>query len=164
MSTFKPQTTFDKIFEIGILIKGFDGFLETIGGLILLFIKPEHVSRLINFLTRTELTNDHQDFIANHLVKWSNDLTKGTLIFLGLYLLSHGLAKLILVIEILRNHLWAYVGLIVLTTGFIFYQTYEIVTKSSISMILLTVFDIVIVYLTVIEYKKKKAKHRPIED
>ena len=153
---FKAQNTFDKVFEVGILLKGINGLLETLGGLFLLLISPDTVNSFINWLTHSELKSDPHDFISNHLVHWSGDLSKGTLVFLGLYLLAHGIAKLVLVIEILRERLWAYIGLIVLTIFFIIYQTYEIIFTHSIGMILLTVFDIIIVYLTTVEYGRQK--------
>ncbi len=163
MSVFKPKTTFDKIFEAGILIKGFDGLLETAGGIFLIIVDPQHINKFINWATASELSSDHHSFIANHLTEWGKHLTQGTLLFLGIYLLAHGVAKLVLVIEILRNHLWAYIGLIVLTIFFIFYQTYEILGTHSISMILLTIFDIVVVVLTTVEYKKKRLKAQNTE-
>jgi uncharacterized membrane protein len=155
MKYFKAESTFDKIFETGIILKGIDGLIETIGGLFLILVDPKNISGLISWLTRSELTHDHHDFIANHLSAWGRNLTRGTLLFFGIYLLVHGVAKLILVIEILRQHLWAYIGLIVLTVIFIIYQTYEIIFTHSLSMTLLTLFDIVVVYLTTIEYKKQ---------
>ena len=158
MKLFKAKNTFDKFFEAGILIKGFDGLLETIGGLILLILNPTKISSLVEWLTKSELINDPHDFISNHLVRWGHNLTQGTLVFLGIYLLAHGVSKLILVIEILREHLWAYIGLIILTCFFIIYQSYEILSTHSISMILLTIFDIVIIYLTVVEYGRQKKR------
>lgn len=153
---FKAQNTFDNVFELGIILKALDGLTETISGIFLLLISPSTVGSVINYLTHSELKSDPHDFISNHLVHWSRDISKGSLIFLGIYLLSHGVAKLFLVIEILRERLWAYLGLIVLTIIFIIYQIYEIIFSHAIGMILLTIFDIVIVYLTVIEYGKQK--------
>ena len=153
---FKAQNSLDKVFEVGIILKGLNGLAETISGIFLLLINPDTVSWAVNWLTHSELKSDPHDFISNHLVHWSRDVSKGSLVFLGLYLLSHGVAQLILVIEILRERLWAYIGLIVLTIFFILYQTYEIIFSHSIGMILLTIFDIVIVCLTFIEYGKQK--------
>jgi uncharacterized membrane protein len=158
MEIFKPKNTFEKFFEIGILLKGLDGLFETISGLFLILVDPNHINKIIDWATASELSSDPHDFIANHLIKWGNSLTKGTLLFLGIYLLAHGIAKLVLVVEILRNRLWAYIGLIILTIAFIFYQTYEIIFNHSIAMTLLTIFDIVVVVLTWTEYNRKKSK------
>ena len=88
----------------------------------------------------------------------TQNLAAGLLVFAALYLLSHGLVKIVLVWEILHNRFWAYLGLIYLTIGFMIYQIYRFTYSHSISMVLLTVFDGVIVYLTVVEYRKRKSK------
>ena len=48
----------------------------------------------------------------------TQNLAAGSLVFAALYLLSHGLVKIVLVWEILHNRFWAYLGLIYLTIGF----------------------------------------------
>lgn len=50
----------------------------------------------------------------------------------------------------------AYAGLIYLTIGFMVYQAYRFSYSHSIGLVLLTVFDAVIVYLTVVEYRKRR--------
>jgi uncharacterized membrane protein len=40
MSLFHPKTNFEKIFEVGILLKGADGLIETIGGVLLFLLNP----------------------------------------------------------------------------------------------------------------------------
>lgn len=156
MAEFKPKTKLDYIFEASILLKAIDGFLEIIGGAILLIIDPSKLVRLAQILTQHELSEDPQDFLAGHILHSAQNLTGASLIFASVYLLSHGIAKLILVIEILRDHLWAYVGLIVLTSAFIVYQIYRISYTHSISLILFTIFDIFVVWLTFREYNKQK--------
>lgn len=158
---FKATTTLDKAFEVGIILKGLDGILEVVGGLLLLFIKPAFISHLADVLTQHELSQDPHDFIASHILHSTQTLDQGALLFAAVYLLSHGISKIILVAEILRNRLWAYLGLIYLTLGFIVYQTYRLAFSPSLALTLFTVYDVIIVYLTVLEYLKRKLK---IED
>jgi len=146
----------DKAFKIGLILKAADGFIETIAGIALLIIRPEDIVRYVSVITHHELSSDPHDFIANHILHATAHLTISATIFAAIYLLAHGISKIILVIEIIRNHLWAYVGLIVLTIGFILYQTFEWFYSHSISLILLTLFDCIIVYLTLREYKLKR--------
>ncbi len=153
---FKPKTTFDDIFEIGILLKMLDGIIETIIGLVLLLIRPEHVTHWAHKLTAAELAQDPHDFIASHIVKWANDYTKQAAVFAAIYLLSHGIIKIVLVYEVMRNHLWAYIALIVVTLGFVAYQLVHVFEKFSVGFVLLTLFDFAIVYLTAREYAKQK--------
>ena len=93
MVGFQPKTSFDKVFEISILLKAIDGLLELIGGLLLLFISPAGIMHLVNELTQHELSVDPHDFIANHLLHTAQSLTGGTLIYGSIYLIAHGLAK-----------------------------------------------------------------------
>ena len=53
----------------------------------------------------------------------TQNLAAGSPVFAALYLLSHGLVKIGLVWEILRNRFWAHLGLICLTLGFMIRAT-----------------------------------------
>ena len=154
--TFKATTRFDKVFEVGILLKGLDGLLEIAGGLLTFFIRPGFVNHLVATLTQHELAEDPHDYIATHLLHSTRGLTSGSLEFAAIYLLSHGITKIVLVWEILHDRLWAYLGLIYLTLGFMVYQIYRISYDHSIALVLLTIFDAVIVHLTVVEYRKRR--------
>jgi len=60
---FKPKTGFERVFEVGILLKALDGLLEIAGGILLLFIKPELVNHLAATLTQREPAEDPRDFL-----------------------------------------------------------------------------------------------------
>jgi len=150
----------DRAFRISLLFKGIDGLVETIGGILLLLVNPEQINHLARWLTQGQLSEDPHDFIANHILKTAHELTGASLIFGAAYLLSHGIVKIVLVVEVLRNHLWAYKGLIGVTALFVIYQVYRITfDKFSMSLFLLTIFDLIIIYLTVKEYKRHLAAH-----
>ncbi|MEO7617379.1 MAG: DUF2127 domain-containing protein [Candidatus Saccharibacteria bacterium] len=152
---FRATTTLDKAFEVSILLKGIDGILEIIGGILLLLVSPANINKIATSLTQHELVEDQRDFFASHILQFTHHLTGGALLFGAIYLLSHGIVKIVLIAEILQNRLWAYKGLIVLTIGFIIYQLYRFTYTHSISLILLSVFDVVVVYLTLKEYQKR---------
>lgn len=160
---FHPKGTLDDIFEVGILLKMLDGIIETISGLALLLIRPEHVTYFVHWLTAGELAEDPHDFIASHLVHWANDYTKQAAVFAAIYLLSHGVIKVVLVYEVLRNHLWAYLALIVVTFGFVVYQIWHVIEKPTAGFVILTLFDVAIIYLTAREYRKQKALRQTVK-
>jgi uncharacterized membrane protein len=147
----------DRAFRTSLYLKGLDGFLETIGGILLLIIKPEQINHFAKWITEGELSQDKHDFIANHILKTAHDLTGASLIFGALYLLSHGVVKIYLVFEVLRGHLWAYLALITVTGLFVVYQVYRLTVKFSLSLLLLTLFDLLIIYLTQKEYRRHLA-------
>ena len=61
-------------FKTGITLKGIDGVLETIGGLLLWLIHPSAMNAIVRVLTQHELSHDPRDFIAVHLLGASTTL------------------------------------------------------------------------------------------
>jgi uncharacterized membrane protein len=152
----------DKTFKIGLVLKGLDGILEVIGGILLLFLSPHAIEHIVRTLTAHELSEDPHDLIARYLLHTASHLTTSTTLFGAIYLLSHGVAKIVLVALVLRDKLWAYPWLIVLLLAFIAYQLYRItVVHFSVGLTALTIFDAVLVWLTWREYRSKKARRHP---
>jgi uncharacterized membrane protein len=60
----------------------------------------------------------------------------------------HGIVKVVLVLALLRNKLWAYPWLIGVLLIFIGYQAHRIVLSPTLGLIALTGIDVVIVALT----------------
>lgn len=147
----------DRAFHTALYLKGLDGLLETLGGLLLLLINPQQINHLAHWITQGELSQDPHDFIASHILKTAHHLTGASLIFGAVYLLSHGLVKIVLVFEVLRGQLWAYLALISVTGLFVIYQVYRLAIKFSVSLLLLTLLDLLIIYLTQKEYRKRMA-------
>jgi uncharacterized membrane protein len=148
----------DKTFKIGLVLKGLDGILEVAGGIVLLFLSPHAIERIVRGLTAHELSEDPHDYIASHLLHTAGHLTTGATLFGAVYLLSHGAAKVVLVALVLRDKLWAYPWLIALLLAFIGYQLYQVTAvRFSAGLTALTVFDIALVWLTWREYQSKRA-------
>lgn len=153
----RKEDATDKTFKTALYLKALDGLLETLGGILLLIINPDQINHIARWLTQGELSENSHDYIANHILKTAHSLTGASLAFGAAYLLSHGIVKIFLVIEVLRNHLWAYLALIVVTGLFVIYQIYRLaVVKFSVSLFLLTLFDLLIIYLTQKEYRRHK--------
>ena len=157
MSRFTPRDVLDRIFEIGIILKGLDGILETIGGLLLVAVTPATINTLVSRVTQHELSEDPNDFIANHLLGYAHGLTGTAVTFAALYLLVHGIVKIVLVAALLRNQIWAYPWMIGFLLIFIFYQLYRLVLVLTFGLGALTIFDAVIVWLTWREWRKQTA-------
>jgi uncharacterized membrane protein len=151
----------DTTFKVGLVLKGLDGILEVAGGILLLFLSPQAIQHLARVLTAHELSEDPHDLIARYLLHTTAHLSHGTTLFGAIYLLSHGIAKIVLVALVLKDKLWAYPWLIGLLLAFIAYQLYRItLVHFSIGLTLLTVFDAFLVWLTWREYRSKRAQQR----
>jgi uncharacterized membrane protein len=153
---FRPRTWLDRVFVVGIIGKGLNGVVELLGGLLLLFVTADQIQHVAVFWTRGELSEDPHDFIATHLLHTANGLTGPAVLFGAVYLLAHGLVKVVLVVALLLNRLWAYPWMIVVLLLFIGYQLYRIVLSPTAGLVALTVFDIVIVGLTWREYLQQR--------
>ena len=157
------ESALDRTFRISVGLKGLDGLLEIAGGLALLFIAPATLQSWARTLTAHELAQDRHDFIATHLLHSASQLSRSTTLFGAVYLLSHGIAKVVLVVALLRNQLWAYPWMIALLGVFIVCQVYRLSIRFSVGLTLLTVFDIFVVWLTVLEYRKRRRQREPQE-
>jgi uncharacterized membrane protein len=144
-------------FRAGVTMKGVDGLLEAIGGVLLWFIKPSEMSRTLQALFQHELSRDPHDFIAAHLLHLSERLARGDPVFASIYLLSHGLVKVLLAVALWLNELWAYPLAIMVFSAFGVYQVYRYSHTHSIVLLVLTVSDAAIVWLTWAEYRVQKS-------
>ena len=153
---FRPRNWLDRAFEVGIIAKGLNGAAELVGGLLLLFVTPDRLHGLVRALTQGELSEDPHDLIATYLLHTANGLTGSAVLFGAIYLLAHGLVKVVLVTALLLNKLWAYPWMIVVLLAFIGYQLYRIILSPGVGLIALTAFDAVILVLTWREYGQQR--------
>jgi len=154
--SMKSKDLFHLSFEIGLLLKGINGLLEIVGGLLLFFLNPDRLNSLIILLTQNELSHDPNDMVSNTLISLGHNFSISAQQFGIFYLMSHGLIKCILVFLLWKRKLWAYPLTILALALFIAYQVYRYIISPSAFMIALSVFDAIMIVLTVIEYNKIK--------
>src|ERR1051326_1778168 len=131
------EQALDRTFRISVALKGLDGLLEVLGGVLLLFVSPAAINHVVRALTAHELAQDPSDFFARHLLSATNQLSPHTTLYGAVYLLVHGAAKVVLVVLVLRDKLWAYPWMI--------------------ALLLVTLFDAFVTGLTWREYRTKHA-------
>src|SRR6478672_3843983 len=153
---FKPENWLDRVFEIGIIGKGLNGAAELIGGALLLVSTPARIHHVLAALTQGELSEDPHDFVASHLLHTGDGLNGSALLYGAIYLLAHGIVKVVLVVALLLNKLWAYPWMIGVLLLFIGYQLYRIALHPTAGLMALTAFDVVIVSLTWREYTRQR--------
>ena len=152
----RSRTILKTTFRTGITLKGIDGLLETIGGLLLWLVPPSAMNAMVKVLCQHELSRDPRDFLAVHLLRSSETLLTGNRLFASFYLLSHGATKVALVIALWMNALWAYPLTIFVFAAFGAYQMYRYTHTHSIALLLLTIFDVALIYLTWMEWRQQR--------
>ena len=136
-------------FRLGITLKGIDGLLETAAGVVLL-VDPSILSNI----SLTIWTFGH--FHHHRTGRIGEQLAMTDPRFASLYLLSHGLVKVVLAVCLWMNRLWAYPAAILVFGLFGVYQIYRLERVYSIGLLLLTISDAIIIWLTALEYRDQK--------
>jgi uncharacterized membrane protein len=73
--------------------------------------------------------------------------------FTAFYLFSHGVVKLFLIAGLLRERLWYYPLAMIVFAFFIMYQLYRFSFTHSVWLFVITILDMVVIWLTWREYK-----------
>jgi uncharacterized membrane protein len=141
-----------RFFELGILIKGVDGGLELVGGLLLIFLSPVAINRVAFFFVEGELKEDPTDLVANLLLHISRSATE-VRVPASVFLIVHGIVKLVLVGGLATNRLWSYPVAILVFAGFTMYQLYQLDQQYSLFLATVTVLDVIVILLVIAEYR-----------
>jgi uncharacterized membrane protein len=157
LKTSSPESSWlDRAFRIGIIAKGVNGAAEIVGGLLLLFVTPNQIHWLARAVTQGELSEDPNDVVAIYILRTADGISGPGVLFGAVYLLAHGLVKVVLVTALLLNRLWAYPGMIGVLIAFIVYQLYRIALRPTVGMIALTIFDALVLALTWREWRVQR--------
>jgi uncharacterized membrane protein len=146
----------DETYRGGLVLKGLDGLLESVAGVLLIAISAATFDRWAHELFHHELLQDPNDFIARHVLRVTAGL-RTTRTFGAVYLISHGVAKLVMVAGLWRRRRWAYPFALAFLGGFVVYQLYRMTFDPSVGLALLTVFDVFIIWLVWRDFREYRA-------
>mgnify|MGYP000861793171 CR=1 FL=1 len=144
----------DVSFNAMLLGKSIFAFVEFLSGLLLIFIPLDLIKSTIQHLAASIAFAPLSSMITNAGERVTSDAT----LFAVIYLLLHGALKLVTLALLWSKILWSYPLSIVLLLGFITYQMFEFFNHGAIPMLALCVVDLVMITLTLLEYRKLKAQ------
>jgi len=150
------QATVLRWFRIGLIVKGIDGLLEMLGGILFWFVDPRTINDVVGFLTTHELSNDPSDRVMTTLRHASAYLETHPTHFASIYLTGHGLVKVLLVVSLLGNRRWAYVPALVLMGAFVAYELYRFAHTQSLGLLFFTATDVAVMYFVWREYRRSR--------
>ncbi len=153
--------TLDRFFYASIWLKGLHAVFEIIGGIALLLASPAFILHVIATVTQAEMAEDPNDFVASTLLSAAQKISVSSEHFAALYLLSHGAVKVVLVAGLLRDQRWAYPAALAVFGAFIVYQVYRFTLTHSLGLVVLTIFDLVVMWLIWREYRLREFDARP---
>jgi uncharacterized membrane protein len=154
------ENFFHKLFKISIGVKGINSLIEIFAGIFLFFAKPEFFSKIIQFAFHYELIETPKDMIVGSLIAFFSNLSVGVELFAAIYLFIHGFIKLGLVIGLWKGKLWTYILAEIVFGIFVMYQVYRFFFTYESYLIFLTLFDLIVMLLTWIEYRQIKKRKK----
>ncbi len=134
--------------------------LEIFGGILLFFISPAKLTHLTLLLTAHRLSANPHSWVALTLIHAVENVSLDSKFFASVYLLSHGLLKIFLVISLIREELWAYPTAMAILGVFVVYQSQRITYTHSMGLLVFTLFDTVIFFLVLREYRRLVTQQR----
>lgn len=148
---------YERIYKIGVGIKGFDGAVELIAGL-WLWLAPSSLHAILAswYVTTSSWDSAFGQLISNGIKHLNEELYSGVIVWAIVFLISHGLIKLALVYALLKEILWAYPYALAILGLFLVAQLYALITSPGIGMTILVLLDIFIIWLVWGEWQKLK--------
>lgn len=158
-SRFLDEKNIHLAFEVSLFFKGAFAIAEIVTSIGVYFVTQQFVFGLVERITREELLEDPRDWVANYLFHSAQHFSLSTRNFTALYLLSHGVIKLWLIIGLLRAKLWYYPVAMAVFGLFIVYQVYRFSATHSLWLLLITAVDVLVICLSWHEYHYLKRSH-----
>jgi uncharacterized membrane protein len=140
-------------FRTSIILKGVISLAEIAAGVLVFFVPVSLITDAVIRVAQGELIEDPGDFIIAHLVSLAQQLSLESGTFIALYLISRGLIKLVLILALLKNQLWAYPSSLAVLGLFVAYQAYQIAMAHSMFLVALTLFDLIVMWFIWKEYQ-----------
>jgi uncharacterized membrane protein len=142
-----------QIFVASVLLKGAHALIEIIGGIALALFNTDAIVRWLYKAGRP-------DWIEETLTRFARTFSGQEHHYYVWFLVSHGVINLALVIGLLRGKPWAYPATFAVLALFIAYQLYRYSFTHDIGLILLSIFDLFVIFLAWHEYRLLR-KHLP---
>jgi len=153
MSKTFNQNNLHRVFTISLIFKGVFALLEIFAGIAAYFVTQHFLISLVLTVFHEELEGDPHDFVANILIQAAQNFSVGTQLFVSLYLLANGFTKAILITGLLREQFAYYPAAIFVFVLFVVYQIYRYSFTHSVWLLLITLLDIIVIWLTWFEYR-----------
>ena len=148
------------LFVLSVGLKGFYALVEMASGVALYLVAHQSIINFLNRFMSDERLRDPQDWVASTALKVAQSFSLETQHFYAFYLFTHGLLKLVVVVGLLREKLWAYPACFVVFSAFIAYQLYRYSFTHDLGLVLLSVLDAFVIALAWHEYRLLR-KHLP---
>lgn len=147
-------------YRIGVACKGLTGILQLLAGLGLLLTPADWAMRFAQWLAEHRLANSPDDPIAHEVLAWAARFGPNVQHFYTIFLIGHGVLMCWLAWSLLRRLNWAFPWAILILAGFVVYQLVEYSLRSDPTLLFLTSFDLIVIFLIVMERRRLPPEDR----
>lgn len=144
------------VFSITILMKGIAGVFEIMIGVLFFLVRTETIYKILISITNQRAINRSGHIITNYFQRQADNFSVSTQYFIAIYFLFYGIVNMFLVISLLKGKLWAYPATMIFFSLFTVYMFYRFLLHRSGTLLFFIIFDIFLVVLTWLEYKRLK--------
>ena len=149
MESRKEEREIYQFFKWSVMLKGAISLAEVIAGCVVFFIPPTVIVMFGTFF----LQFIPIPALQNALMGEVSAYTTGAVTFLALYLLSRGLINVGMIWGLLHNKMWSYPLSLGILSLFVLYQLVQIVKDSSVIIVGITIFDLIVMYFIYREWR-----------
>jgi uncharacterized membrane protein len=151
-----------KVFQIGIILKGFNALVELLSGAFLLMFSVERLRSIVHLVSSGQGGSWLRRLWPFSLYRLERWIAPDTKTFFTWFFLSHGAVKAFIIVCLLCGWIWAYPLGITVFSIFIVYQITEILVRHHpVLYFALSVIDAFVIALTVNEWRHAKlSAHR----
>jgi uncharacterized membrane protein len=155
--TSKPKGFIHELFDVVVVLKGLNGLAEIASGTALLFLQAGTLMGWVNWLTQAELIEDPQDHLAILLQHWAANFGHDSQQFAGLYLLAHGVVKVLVAVLLFMEKTWVFPLALILFSLLVTYSIHRLSLNWSWILAGFVTFDLFAIWLIAKEWQ---AVHR----
>lgn len=161
MTSTSQKSGTDRMFAVAITVKGIDGGLQFLGALLLMVIPPTLITGAANMIITRDLLGDPNGALSTHLAEAADHFANGSSRWFAIiYLLAHGVIKLVLVWALVKRVMWMFPVSMIVLAGFVVYEVWRAVHTHSIALPIFAAIDVVIIVLIFREYRKLRREHQ----
>jgi uncharacterized membrane protein len=150
------EENYRSLFKATVIMKGLFALGELLLGLALAFFSYDSLRRAVIALTGDELTERPLDFLWHYAAQGLHGFIATPQAVWAFIFTSHGVIKLIVVIALLKEKMWAYPVGVVVFGFFIAYQFFQMMQTPSAALFLVTILDIFVVGFIIHEWRWRR--------
>jgi len=139
-------------------VKGVDGLVETVAGAFVGIAGTQGLYAFIIRITAPELDYHPGSHVIQLIRRGASGLAHSSHRFVVVWLLVHGILKLVLAVELLRGKSWIFPFACAILAGFVAYMTYRLAHHWSSWMFAFALFDVMTLALVANEWRAHRAR------